>query len=108
MVRHGRRLPVGVDQDDLYVKNAERLAGGRSRDDEEERREDDRTEHEGHRSLTRDTSSSPAVAPRTQCAQGAPKPARRLPQISDDIMTIEDVASLVALSSLANRPEPTL
>ena len=46
MARHRRRLPLGVDQDDLDMKDAERLAGGRARADEKERREEQRAEHE--------------------------------------------------------------
>ena len=46
MARHRRCLPLGVDQDDLYVEDAERLAGGRARADENERREEQRAEHE--------------------------------------------------------------
>ena len=49
MARHRRRLPLGVDQDNLYMKDAERLAGGRLRDVEKQRREDQRAEHHGHR-----------------------------------------------------------
>ena len=46
MARHRRRLPLGVDHDNLYVEDAELLAGGRARADEQERREEQRAEHE--------------------------------------------------------------
>ena len=42
MVRHRRHRLVGVDQNNLDVKDAESLAGERVRDREEERREDHR------------------------------------------------------------------
>jgi hypothetical protein len=46
MARHRRRLPPGVDQSNLDMKNADRLAGPFVRDDEEERRENGRSEHQ--------------------------------------------------------------
>ena len=50
MAWHRRRPVLGVDQNHLQVKHAERLAGGRARHDDEERREDQRAEHRCHRS----------------------------------------------------------
>ena len=46
MARHRRSLPLGVDHDNLYMEDAEHLAGGRARADENERREEQRAEHE--------------------------------------------------------------
>ena len=46
MARHRRGLPLGVDHDNLYMEDAELLAGRRARADEKERREEHRAEHE--------------------------------------------------------------
>jgi hypothetical protein len=46
MVRHRRRLPLGIHQGNLYMKDAGRLAGGRGRHDEDDRRENQRAGHE--------------------------------------------------------------
>ena len=51
---HRRGLPLGIERDNLYMEDAELLAGGRERADEKERREKQRADHEG------------IVAPQTQ------------------------------------------
>ena len=46
MARHRRCLPVGVHQDHLEMEDAERLAEGRARADEKERRKEQLADHE--------------------------------------------------------------